>query len=124
LACPQGLAISQTDRFDTPYNEGIPPAYHQKKANHWHAAAETVKRSSTTRIAAVMAVSGARERFEVKLQKQDGWFGAAASGDFGAVEGWIRIGDVTTLPKGFAGRATDERINICGRSRDGELCFA
>ena len=124
LACPQGLTLSQTDRFDTPYNEGIPRAYRREKANHWHARAQTVEKSSTTRIAAVMAVFGAGERFKVKLQKQDGWFGAAASGDFGAVEGWIRTGDVKTVPTGFAPQATGKQIDICGRSRDGELFFA
>lgn len=123
LACPQGLALSQTDEFDTPYNQGIPPAYHKQRANHWHVKAETVEKSRLTRIAAVMAVFGAKERFQVKLQKQDGWFGATASGAFGRVEGWIRTGDVKTVPAAFATRRPDRPINICGRSRNGEICL-
>jgi len=57
LDCTQGLTLSQTDKFDTPYNYGIPEAYHRQRANHWHVKAETVKKSKVARIAAVMAVS-------------------------------------------------------------------
>jgi hypothetical protein len=121
LACAQGLALTQTDQFDTPYNQGIPEAYHRERPNHWHVTAETVQKSDAVRIAAVMAVSAEKERFEVQLQEIDGWFGATATGDFGQVEGWIRTTDVDTVPESFAGR-TPGRVNICGRSRDGEVC--
>ena len=93
LDCTVDLAISQTDKFDTPYNHGIPKAYHRQRANHWHVKAETVKKTKIARIAAVMAVYGESERFEVQLQKQNGWFGATAEGDFGHIEGWVRIDD-------------------------------
>lgn len=131
LACTQGLVLSQTDKFDTPYNYGIPGAYHKQKANHWHVKAETVEKSSVTRIAAVMAVFGDGERFQVRLRKQSGWFGATAAGDFGQVEGWIRIDNVNTVPAGFSalrkksqGQTANRRIHICGRSRDGEIFSA
>jgi len=123
LACQQGMVLSQTDRFDTPYNHGIPEAYHKQKANHWHVRAETMEKSRATRIAAVMAVLGADERFQVEPREADGWFGATATGDFGQVEGWIRIDDVDTIPAGFAARTGERRIDICGRSRDGEICL-
>ena len=112
---------SQTDKFDTPYNYGIPKAYHRDKANHWHVKAETVGKSKVARIAAVMAVFSAGERFQVQLQKRDGWFGATAEGDFGQVEGWIRIDDVDKVPAGFPSQEVKGRIDICGRSRDGKI---
>jgi hypothetical protein len=121
LNCNRDLALSQTDKFDTPYNYGIPKAYHREKTNHWHVKAETVKKSKVARIAAVMAVSGASERFQVQLQKQDGWFGATAEGDFGQVEGWIRIDNVDNIPAGFESQAANKHINICGRCRDREI---
>jgi len=65
-----------------------------------------------------------KRQFQVQLQKQDGWFGATAEGDFGQVEGWIRIDEVDNIPAGFASRTVSKRINICGRSRDGEIFSA
>jgi hypothetical protein len=82
-----------------------------------------VQKSDVVRIAAVMAVSGAKERFEIRPQEKDGWFGTTATGDFGRVEGWIRLSDVNTRPPGFAAPAPKRRIDFCGRSRDGELCL-
>lgn len=124
LDCPQGLVLSQTDKFDTPYNYGIPEAYHKNKANHWHVTAETVEKSRIQRIAAVMVVFNQGERFQVQLQKRNGWFGATASGDFRNVEGWIRVGDVDNVPAGFVSQKKQGRINLCGRSRDGEIYSA
>jgi hypothetical protein len=124
LDCPKGLKLSQTDKFDTPYNYGIPEKYHKQKANHWHVEAQTIKKSKVVRIAAVMAVFGTNERFKVKLQKEKGWFGAKTEGDFGQVEGWIRIDDVDNIPIGFASQAANRRIQICGRSYDGEIFSA
>jgi hypothetical protein len=83
-----------------------------------------VEKTKVARIAAVMAVYGANERFQVQLQKQDGWFGATTEGDFGQVKGWIRIDDVDNIPADFASQAANRRINICGRSRDGEIFSA
>jgi hypothetical protein len=123
LASSQGLTLTQTDQFDTPYNHGIPKAYHKQKANHWHVTAETAHKSATVRIAAVMAVSGAQEQFDVRMRAEDGWFGAEATGDLGPVEGWIRTADVDTLPQGFAAQTPAGRISLCGRSRDGEICL-
>ncbi|MBL7189723.1 MAG: DUF4962 domain-containing protein [Phycisphaerae bacterium] len=122
LACPQGLNLTQTDQFDTAYNYGIPKAYHREKANHWHVTAETGESSRKTRIAAVMSVYGAKERFEVQLQRMNGWLGATAAGDFGKVEGWIRFDESDTRPASLAGRDINRQINLWGRSRDGEIC--
>jgi len=121
LTCPQGLTLSQTDQFDTPFNHGIPEAYHQDKPNHWHVTAETKEESNVTRIAAVMAVFGPGERFDVEIQREAGWFGATAFGAFGQVEGWARTGDVTTVPAGFESQTTTGPIDLCGRSRDGAV---
>ena len=69
-----------------------------------------------------MAVFGEGERFEVGLQEQNGWFGAKAAGQFGRVEGWIRVGDVDTVPEGYLSETAGRRIDLCGRSREGEIC--
>jgi hypothetical protein len=123
LECAKGLKLSQTDKFDTPYNYGIPESYHKQKANHWHVEAQTIKKSKAVRIAAVMAVFGNNERFNVKLQKEDGWFGAKAEGDFGHVEGWIRIDHVDNVPDGYVSFMRNRRVQIIGRSRDGQGIF-
>ncbi len=120
LACSLGLNITQTDQFDTPYNFGIPKAYHREKANHWHVTAETVKTSKKTRIAAMMAVYDAKEQFDMKLQHENGWLGATAAGDFGNVEGWICFDESAARPASFTGGTTNRQINLWGRSRDGE----
>jgi hypothetical protein len=123
LACSHGLNLTQTDQFDTPYNYGIPEAYHREKANHWHVTAETVKSSQKTRIAAVMTVYGADEKFDVQLQHENGWLGATAAGDFGQVEGWIRFDESATRPVSLDGKIVDRKINLWGRSRDGEIFY-
>jgi len=123
LSCSHGLNLAQTDQFDTPYNYGIPKAYHRKKANHWHVTAETAKTSKKTRIAAVMTVYDAKERFDVKLQHTKGWFGATAAGDFGQVEGWIRTDESDTLPASLASDVINRQINLWCRSRDGEIFY-
>jgi hypothetical protein len=123
LACHHGLNLSQTDQFDTPYNHGIPNAYHKNKANHWHITAETAKASNATRIAAMMAVRGAEERLDIQLHNSDGWFGATAKGDFGQVEGWIRIHDTDIRPKSLKGPASAGDVNLWGRARDGQVFF-
>jgi hypothetical protein len=124
LACKHGLTLSQTDQFDTPYNHGIPKAYHRQKPNHWHITTETKRKSQTTRIAAILSVHNTNERFVVDLQKMNGWIGVKAAGDFGRTEGWIRIDDVQTGPAGFDSQTANGKANLCGRSRNGEIFSA
>jgi len=123
LACSLGLNFEQTDQFDTPYNYGIPKAYHLEKANHWHVTAETAKTSKKTRIAAVMAVYDANEKFNVQLQHEKGWLGATAAGDFGQVVGWIRIDESAARPTSLTSEIIDRQIDLWGRSRDGEVIY-
>jgi hypothetical protein len=123
LACSLGLNITQTDKFDTPYNYGIPEKYHKNKANQWHFTAETIEKSRKTYIAAVMSVYDDSEKFDVKLQRENGWLGAIAAGDFGQVEGWIRTDEGGTLPASFASEVGNRKVNLCGRSRDGEIFY-
>jgi hypothetical protein len=122
LACSGGLKLTQTDQFDTPYNHGIPEAYHREKANHWHVTAETAKSSRKARIAAVMSVYGGDERLDVQLQHTNGWLGATGTGDFGKVEGWIHFEETDTLPASLAGQDINHHVNLWGRSRNGEIC--
>jgi len=124
LACSGGLKITQTDQFDTPYNYGIPKAYHRDKANHWHVTAETVKSSRKMRIAAIMSVYDSSERFNMQLQHSKGWLGATATGDFGKAEGWIRLDATDTLPASIAAQNINRQTNLWGRSSDGETFSA
>ena len=124
LACTHGLTLSQTDQFDTPYNHGIPKSYYKQKANHWHVTAATDRKSKATRIAAVMTVNNMDERFDIDLRNENGWFGVTASGDFGRLEGWIRIDEVNTGPAGFDTLTATGKTNLCGRSRNGEIYSA
>ena len=105
LACSGGLKITQTDQFDTPYNHGIPKAYHRDRANHWHVMAETSESARKARIAALMSVRGDNEPFDVQLRHEAGWLGATATGDFGKVEGWIRFEETDTLPADLPAQA-------------------
>ena len=123
LSCSLGLKLSQTDQFDTPYNYGIPKAYHREKANHWHVTAETGKSSQKTRIAAVMAVYDSDEQFNVQLHNGNGWTGATAAGDFGKVEGWIRIDESAARPTSFPSMIIDRKIDLWGQSHDGEIFY-
>jgi hypothetical protein len=83
--------------------------------------ASTERKSRTARIAAVMTVTNANERFDVELQKMNGWFGVTAAGNFGRIEGWIRIDEVNTGPAGFDPQTAKGKANLCGRSRDGSI---
>jgi hypothetical protein len=121
LACSHGLKLTQTDQFDTPYNYGIPEKYHRNKANHWHVTAETVEKSKKVYIAAVMSVYDDSDKFDMKLQYKNGWIGATAAGGFGQVEGLIRIKESSALPAGLSSEKISRKINLWGRTRDGDI---
>ena len=65
LACPAGLAFSQTDRFDPPVNQGNPPEYHVEKPNHWHFTAATKQPAARTTVVAAMLVKDGSEQIGV-----------------------------------------------------------
>ena len=120
LCSPAGLVLSQTDQFDTPYNAGIPEAFRKEKPNQWHVTAETAQKSDATRIGAVMAVWGPHERFELELREQVGWFGARATGAFGAVEGWVQLRPHTAGPEGYGDAVTEGEALLCGMAGNGD----
>lgn len=115
LSCPQGLTLSQTDQFDTPYNEGIPEKFHKDMPNHWHVTAETETKAGATRIGAVLGIYGENEMFDIEVLNHEGWFGAKASGDFGEVTGWVQLVDGAEGPEGVG------EGMVWGRDRDGEV---
>ena len=76
LFVPGGFDFSQTDRFDTPFNEGIPPQYHRDLPNHYHFTASTRRRFERVRIVAFALVEGPDEQFEWREMKLPvGWAG-------------------------------------------------
>lgn len=121
LACSQGLELSQTDQFETPYNEGIPPAYHKDKPNQWHVTASTLKRSSRTRIAAVMTVYQTEAPMMIKLHRRRGWLGVSSQGHFGQVEGWIKLNGQARTTKGLSGHEIPESVDIWTLSANKEV---
>jgi len=121
LACPLGLALSQTDRFDTPYNDRIPERFHEDLPGHWHVTAETNVKAKNTRIGAAMGVCGVDETFDLSMLEHNGWFGARATGDSGAVEGWVQLIEGAAGPDGFGDAVLKGLAKVCGRASDGDV---
>jgi hypothetical protein len=121
LACPRGLDLSQTDQFDTPYNHGIPPAYHRDKPRHWHLTAHTTEKAGRTRIAAIMAVDRLPHRTRMEFPQEKGWYGVIATGEFGRVEGWVRLEETGTRPAGFDQVKRGQASQICARTGTGDI---
>ncbi|MBD3267199.1 hypothetical protein GF373_11060, partial [bacterium] len=117
LACPQGLTLSQTDQFDTPYNHGIPEKYHENKPNHWHVTAETKQKATKTRIAAILAVSNVDDKHEVEILEDDGWLGVKARGFYKDVAGWIAYDVKGRRPKN-ADWQPEKNVVMWGRGYD------
>ena len=109
LFCPEGLYLSQTDQFDTPYNHGIPEQFHgsgggsiqqKEPPNHWHVTAETKTRTTGTRIGAVMAVTGPGEKIELQIKHSGDLVRVTAAGDFGSLSGEIYLSKGRHVLKG------------------------
>jgi len=120
LSSPEGLTLSQTDRFDTPYNEGIPEEFQRERPNHWHVTAETQADAKATRIGAALGVYDAGEAFDLEVLSHAGWFGAKASGAFGAVEGWAQLTPGAPGPEGYGDAVTGGKATVCGTAEDGD----
>ncbi|MDP2998754.1 MAG: heparinase II/III family protein, partial [Bryobacterales bacterium] len=91
LDCDQGFGFSQTDQFDTPYNEGNPPEYWEDKADQWHFTARTLERARRVRIAASMVVRGVNQTLETEWMAYFGWRGVRVSSDEGDGEIWMQV---------------------------------
>jgi len=112
-----GMALSQTNKFDTPYNTGIPEDFHKDLPDQWHVTGETGIKAKSARIGAIMAVYRGNESPKIQILGQNGWFGARVSGQngaFGTVEGWIQLESDAPAPKNI-GKAL-----ICGIASDGQ----
>lgn len=105
LACGAGLAFSQTDVFDTPYNEGNPPEYHEKVENQWHFTARTKQRAREARIAAAMVVSGPAEAPAAEWRERPGWLGIALKTRDGEGEAWVETTPGSEPPGFVSGKA-------------------
>jgi hypothetical protein len=124
LRSPLGLDLSQTDRFDTPYNAGIPEEFQEDRPNHWHMTAQTGEDAAGARIGAAMGIRGPEERLEVQVLEQRGWFGARASGTFGMVEGWVQLEPGAAGPKAYGDPVASGHTMLCGTAADGEHLMA
>jgi len=91
LASPAGLRFSQTDRFDTPFNQDSPPEYQQERENHWHFTAATVEKMAETRIAAAMLVEGPGEKIAAEFRTANGRSGILIETADGRGEVWARL---------------------------------
>lgn len=122
IQSPVGLELTQTDRFDTPYNAGVPPPLQKEVPNQWHLTADTKDLCQSLRIAAIMGVRGPGETLEIEiLQSVDGWFGAQGRGAFGTVEGWIQLHPNTAGPKNYGKGAQEGHAIFLGRGSNGNV---
>jgi len=120
IQSPAGLTFSQTDQFDTPYNEGVPKPLKKEVPNQWHLTVETKEKCKSIRIGAIMGVRGPDEPFELEvLQFSDGWFGAQARGAFGRVEGWIQLQPSKAGPKNYGKDVAEGKAIFFGQASNG-----
>lgn len=96
-----GLAFHQTHTFDTPYNEGNPPEYHEQKPDQWHFKAGTERLATQTRIAALMVVRGPQEKFAIEWKQHVGWRGMAIEAAGGSGEAWAQTSPGAPGPQHF-----------------------
>jgi hypothetical protein len=115
LACAQGLAFHLTDQFDTPYNAGNPPEYHEERPNQWHFRAETREPVAATRIAALMIVRGPGEDFQTELLEERGWLGLRLRMGAGTGEAWVQLAPGAAGPAGFTDAVRAGRALMAGR---------
>lgn len=121
LRSPVGLKFSQTDQFDVPYNQGVPPKFYKEVPNQWHLTAETKEKTKAIRIGAIMGTWGPSEKFELEVfQRSDGWFGAQATGDFGQVEGWMQLQPDTAGPEDYGKDVADGKAIFFGQVSNGK----
>ena len=109
LRSPAGLRFTQTEDFAVAYNAGIPDAFHEPVANHWHFTAETEDIATTTRVGAVITVNGPRDELDLELLDHPSWMGAKASGSFGTAVGWIQLEAGSPGPDGYDAAMTAGR---------------
>ncbi len=100
LACEHGLEFSQTDAFDTPYNQGNPPEYHQHVENQWHFCAATQAPAAATRIAAAMVVADEARPLAAEWREHPGWLGVIWQADAGRGEIWAQVRPGAAAPSG------------------------
>jgi hypothetical protein len=105
LDCEAGLSFHLTDLFDTPYNEGNPPEYHENRPNQWHFKASTERLVPATRIAAAMIVRGPLDKFSAQWKQHPGWSGVALESAGGAGELWAQMVPGAAPPLGVPGPA-------------------
>ncbi len=121
IRSPCELKYHQTDRFDPPYNEGVPIHLQRDVPNQWHLTVETKEKQQTLRIGAIMGVQGPGEFLKLEvLQDSDGWFGAQLRGEFGRVEGWIQLQHSAVVPKNYRDNNHEGSTIFCGTAASGK----
>ena len=105
LDCEAGLGFHVTDLFDTPYNEGNPPEYHENRPNQWHFKASTERLVARTRIAAAMIVRGLEDKFTAQWKQHADWSGVALESAGGSGELWAQVVPGAPGPPGVPAQA-------------------
>ena len=62
-----------------------------------------------------------KSRSRVEIRPRDDWWGVSAAGDFGRIEGWIRLGDTAQGPPGFDVSRRREPCQFCARTGTGDI---
>jgi hypothetical protein len=123
LNSKEALQLSQSNQFDTPYNQGIPQEFQRDVAPQWHVTVETKEPQQKIRIAAVMIVSGPTETIRTELLAREGWFGVRATAGNTTAEGWIQTETGISGPAGFSQEISDGKACLFGKDRDGYIFF-
>ncbi|MDP2684521.1 MAG: DUF4962 domain-containing protein [bacterium] len=114
LSCPLDLNLSQTDKFDYPYNTGVTKHQYKDVPNHWHMTATTKELAKSTRIGAIMCARDSVDHIEIELLRHRGWFGVKAIDTFGEVTGWLQLNEGATGPAGYGEKILSGSIKVFG----------
>ena len=119
-----GFGFSHTDQFDTPYNEGNPPQFHEERPNHYHFTASTAQAMERCRIVALALVMGDGETLAAeRVGTAPGWLAWRVPTQGATVN--ISVQQVAGA-ESPAGIPSDAQLSATWSSADGEhenLCI-
>jgi hypothetical protein len=118
LGCQEGLGLSQTDQFETPFNEGNPTEYQREVPNHWHFTASTDKAARETKIAALMLVRETKEELAAEWCDHPGWMGLSIRTPKGEGRAWVQVSAGADPPSEVPEEA---RMSAFWESADGDV---
>jgi hypothetical protein len=104
------MMFTQTDKFDTPYLEGVPQEYRNELTDYWHETynkdiipqwhftASTDEPKKKLRIAAIMTAGMKEQAMPIEWLSEKGWQGARVQFKDGIAEVWAQLKGNSKLP--------------------------